>query len=529
VIHIEQLSIHLGGRYLLQNAQCKIYPGQKVGLIGANGAGKSTLFKLLLGEITPNTGHCAIPSRWEIALIPQSLPHGTITPLEYILAGDTLYQSTMVTLARAELEEDAMGIANAHDTLHTIDGYRAPAKAAYLLKGLGFLDSQMHDPIDSFSGGWRMRLNLAKTLMARADLFLLDEPTNHLDLDAIVWLEDWVKQCQATVVVITHDAAFLDAVPEYILALENQQLTLYTGNYSSYLVQKTSQLALQQAAIDKQQKVRAHLEGFVNRFRAKASKAKQAQSRMKALEKLPLLAAIQEKSEFHFEFSAETADCPNPVIRLEKIAFSYPNCPAIFQKLNFLISPGDRIALLGLNGAGKSTFMKLLAGSETPQNGIRTLGGGLRIGYFAQEQAESFEEHLTPLRWFQQQLPNQNERMLRGYLGRFAFSDTRALQPISTLSGGERARLALAWIIWQKPHLLLLDEPTNHLDLDMRQALILALQTFTGAMVLVSHDRQLITQTADDLWWVHQGLVQRFVGDMQDYTKQLRQQRNAAS
>ncbi len=526
MIQIDNLTLFLGTRCIFEKAQFTVYPGQKVGIIGKNGAGKTTLFSLLRNVLSPDRGHCQIPKSWRIAYIPQSLPEGSMTALDYVLSGDNEYIVIQNKLSIAEQQNDHAVILQAHDELHLIDGYRIPAKAANLLKGLGFLDSSMQQPLDSFSGGWRMRLNVAKTLMARADLFLLDEPTNHLDLDAIVWLEEWVTNCQATVLLITHDAAFLDAVPGHILLVDNKQFTLYKGNYSSYVSQKSATLALQQASYVKQQKTRAHLQSFIDRFRAKASKAKQAQSRIKALEKLPELAAIQEQSSFQFEFF-NVNNCPNPLLNLENIEFAYPAAKSkiIFKKINFSIRPGARIALLGLNGAGKSTLMKLLAGTESPQKGTRDLGPGLKIGYFAQEQAEEFPTNETPLSWFTEVSKNNNHKEIRGYLGRFAFSDERALQPIATLSGGEKARLALSWIVWQKPQLLLLDEPTNHLDLDMRQALSIALQSFSGAMVLVSHDRKLIINTADELWWVHNGVVEPFVGDLEDYEQRLKKAR----
>ena len=526
MIQIDNLTLYLGTRCIFEKAGFTIFPGQKVGIIGKNGAGKSTLFALLRNELLPDNGNCQLPKSWRIAHIPQSLPEGTITALDYVLSGDNEYFTIQNQLTIAEQKNNHPAILQAHDQLHLIDGYRIPAKAANLLKGLGFSDLSMQQSISSFSGGWRMRLNVAKTLMARADLFLLDEPTNHLDLDAIVWLEEWVKTCQATVLFITHDAAFLDTVPEHVLLVENKQFTLFKCNYSSYITQKSTALALQQAMFLKQQKTRAHLQSFIDRFKAKASKAKQAQSRIKALEKLPEIAMVQEQSLFQFEFT-NAERCPNPLLNLENIEFAYPEAAStiIFKKINFSIRPGSRMALLGLNGAGKSTLMKLLAGKEHPQKGTRLSGPGLKIGYFAQEQAETFPPHETPFHWFEKLATNTTQKEIRTYLGRFAFSDERALQKISSLSGGERARLALAWIVWQKPQLLLLDEPTNHLDLEMRQALALALQSFTGAMVQVSHDRQLIMNTADELWWVHNGTVEPFVGDLKDYEQKLKKAR----
>lgn len=525
MIQVENLTLHLGPRCIFENAQFTVFSGQKVGVVGKNGAGKSTLFALLRNVILPDRGNCQIPKSCKISHIPQSLPEGSITALDYVLSGDSEYIIVQNKLLAAEAANDHAAILAAHDTLHLIDGYRMPAKAANLLKGLGFLDSSMQQSVSSFSGGWRMRLNVAKTLMARADLFLLDEPTNHLDLDAIVWLEEWVKNCQATVLLITHDAAFLDKVPSHILLVDNKKFMLYKGNYSGYIKQKAESIVLQQAMYAKQQKTREHLQSFIDRFRAKASKAKQAQSRLKALEKLPELAAVQSQSNFQFDF-AEIDNCPNPLLHLENIEFSYPSTDkTIFKKLNFYIRPGARIALLGLNGAGKSTLMKLLAGVVVAKKGLRNQGSGLKIGYFAQEQAEEFPDDETPLSWFTEISMNNNHKEIRSYLGRFAFSDERAVQKIETLSGGEKARLALAWIVWQKPQLLLLDEPTNHLDLEMREALSLALQSFSGAMVLVSHDRQLIINTADELWWVHNGSAEPFVGDLEDYEQKLKKAR----
>lgn len=530
MIKIDNLTLYLGTRCVFERAECSIFPKQKIGIIGKNGAGKTTLFSLLTNAISADRGNCQIPKNWNIAHIPQNLPEGNLSALNYVLSGDNEYFIIQNQLALAEQQNDHETIVTAHNHLHTIDGYRIPAKAANILKGLGFSDSEMQQPIYSFSGGWRMRLNVAKTLMARADLFLLDEPTNHLDLDAIVWLEEWIKNCQATVLLITHDAAVLDSVAEQILLVENKQLTLYKGNYSSYIKQKSAELVLQQAMYLKQQKIKEHLQSFIDRFRAKASKAKQAQSRMKALAKLPDLATVQQQSTFQFEFST-IKNCPNPLLNLENIEFAYPDSTTkiIFKKLNFSIRPGSRIALLGLNGAGKSTLMKLLSGTKISQKGNRLIGPGLKIGYFAQEQAEAFPANETPLSWFEEVSKITNSKEIRSHLGRFSFSDDKALQKISSMSGGEKARLALAWIVWQEPQLLLLDEPTNHLDLEMRQALALALQSFSGAMVLVSHDRQLIINTADELWWVQNGVVQPFVGDLEDYEQKLKKARKFMS
>ncbi len=526
MIQIDNLTLHLGTRCIFEKAQFSVFPGQKVGIIGKNGAGKSTLFALLRNVLSPDAGNCQIPKSWRIAHIPQSLPEGSITALDYVLSGDNVYTVIQDQLLIAEQKNDHAAVLAAHNDLHLIDGYRIPAKAANLLKGLGFLDASMQEAVSNFSGGWRMRLNVAKTLMARADLFLLDEPTNHLDLDAIVWLEEWVKNCQSTVLLITHDAAFLDRVPSHILLVDNKKFTIYKGNYSNYIKQKSEAIMLQQLMHAKQQKTREHLESFINRFRAKASKAKQAQSRIKALEKLPELAAVQSQSSFQFEFS-EIINCPNPLLNLENIEFAYVGATnkIIFKKLNFYVRPGARIALLGLNGEGKSTLMKLLSATVVAQKGTRHAGPGLKIGYFAQEQAEEFPIDETPLSWFTEISMNNNHKEIRGYLGRFAFSDERAVQKIATLSGGEKARLALAWIVWQKPQLLLLDEPTNHLDLEMREALSFALQSFSGAVVLVSHDRQLIMNTVDELWWVHNGVAEPFVGDLEDYEQKLKKAR----
>lgn len=530
MIKVDNLTLYLGTRCIFEKAQFTVFSGQKVGVIGKNGAGKSTLFALLRNTISPDQGNCQIPKAYKIAHIQQSLPEGSMTAIDYVLSGDEEYTAIQNKLLTAEKNNDYVNVLAAHDELHAINGYSVPAQAAYLLKGLGFLDATMQNPVSSFSGGWRMRLNVAKTLMARADLFLLDEPTNHLDLDAIVWLEEWVKNCRATVLLITHDAAFLDTVPSHILLVDNKQFTLYKGNYSSYVKQKSEALILQQAMYNKQHKAREHLQSFIDRFRAKASKSKQAQSRIKALEKLPELIAVQEQASFQFEFF-NVENCPNPLLNLDNVEFAYHDNldKTILKKINFHIRPGSRVALLGLNGEGKSTLMKLLAGVQSPIKGIKNIGPNLRIGYFAQEQAEEFPINATPLSWFTEVSMNNNHKEIRSYLGHFAFSDERALQKISTLSGGERARLALAWIVWQKPQLLLLDEPTNHLDLEMREALSFALQSFSGAMVLVSHDRKLIMNTADELWWVHNGVVEPFVGDLEDYEQRLKKARKTLS
>lgn len=522
MIQADGLSLIRGGQHLLTNAQFTIFPGHRVGLVGANGAGKSSLFALFRGELKEDAGQLNIPSSWRIASVAQETPALSTPARDYVIQGDTEYTQIQAALDAAEKSDDGEAIARCHGKLDAIGGYQIQARAAQLLIGLGFTQAQLEHPVQSFSGGWRMRLNLAQALIARADLLLLDEPTNHLDLDAIVWLENWLKRFEGTSIVISHDREFLDGVVNHIIHIEQQTTQQYSGDYSSFQRQRSERRAQQQQVFEKEQAQRAHLQKFVDRFRAKASKAKQAQSRLKALEKLTSTAPLGDQEPFDLSFP-EPKKLPNPLIQLDHIQAGYGDI-TILRKVQLNLVPGSRIGLLGRNGAGKSTLMKLLAGELAPQSGERAANPGLAIGYFAQHQLDTLQLDATPLTHLQRIDPKASEQSLRNFLGRFGFSGDRAYEPVGPFSGGEKARLVLALLIYQQPNLLLLDEPTNHLDLDMREALVMALQEFSGAMVIVSHDRHFLRATVDDYYLVAHGDVEPFPGDLDAYSQWLNEQ-----
>ena len=515
MLQLTDLSLRRGPRLLLAGASLTVYPGQKVGLVGANGCGKSSLFALLRGELHADTGDCSIPVGWELAHVAQHTPDSQEPAIEFVLDGDAELRRIQADLAVADATGDGLRHGELAGRLESIDGYGAESRAARLLHGLGFAPGDERRPVNSYSGGWRMRLALARTLMCRSDLLLLDEPTNHLDLDAVIWLEGWLKVYRGTLVLISHDRDFLDAVVEYTLHLERERLTLYAGNYSAFERQRAERLAQQQSAYERQQREVAHIHSFVERFRAKATKARQAQSRLKALERMELIAPAHVDSPFHFGFQP-ALNLPHPLLRLDEMSAGYPGRP-ILGGVGLSLNPGDRIGLLGRNGAGKSTLIKVLAGELVPTSGRREIAQDLRVGYFAQHQLDQLRPDESPLKHVQRLDPKASEQSLRGYLGGFGFDGERALGPVAPLSGGEKARLVLALIIRQRPNLLLLDEPTNHLDLEMRHALSEALQEFDGAMVLVSHDRHLLRVTADTLLLVDGGRVAPFDGDLDDY------------
>ena len=500
---------------LLSGASLTIYPGQKVGLVGANGSGKSSLFALLRGELHADTGDCSIPSGWELAHVAQHTPDSSEPAIEFVLDGDRELRHIQAELAAADAAGDGLRHGELAGRLESIDGYGAESRAGRLLHGLGFAPGEERRPVNSYSGGWRMRLALARTLMCRSDLLLLDEPTNHLDLDAVIWLEGWLKTYRGTLILISHDRDFLDAVVGHTLHLEQGRLTLYAGNYSAFERQRAERLAQQQSAYERQQREVAHIHRFVERFRAKATKARQAQSRIKALERMELIAPAHVDSPFHFGFEAPT-HLPHPLLRLDAVGAGYPGRP-ILKGVGLTLTPGDRIGLLGRNGAGKSTLVKVLAGDLAPTAGRRETAQDLKIGYFAQHQLEQLRLDESPLKHLQRLEPKTTEQALRDYLGGFGFAGDRCLGPVAPLSGGEKARLVLALLIRQRPNLLLLDEPTNHLDLEMRHALSEALQEYEGALVLVSHDRHLLRVTADTLLLVDSGGVAPFDGDLDDY------------
>ncbi|MCE1176139.1 MAG: ATP-binding cassette domain-containing protein [Burkholderiales bacterium] len=515
MITITNLRLQRGQKVLLESANARVDIGQRVGVIGRNGTGKSSLFALLRGELHGDAGDVSIPSNWVIAHVAQEMPETEMSALDYVLEGDEELMRLKAELKIAEEQNDGVAIAHCHSEWARIDAYSAPARAGQLLNGLGFAQSLQGNPVNSFSGGWRMRLNLARALMCRSELLLLDEPTNHLDLDTVLWLEQYLKSHPATQLIISHDRDFLDTLCTHIIEVAQQTLTSYKGNYTQFERIRGERLAQQQALYAQQQRHIAHLQSYIDRFRAKATKARQAQSRIKALDRLELVAAAHLDSPFTFEF-AELHDLPNPLMQTDGIQLGYGD-KTLLDKVAFSIQSHDRIGLLGMNGAGKSTLIKALAQELTPLSGSITTAQNLRIGYFSQQHLDTLREDESPLWHMQRLAPNENVQVLRNFLGGFHFQGDRVIERITNFSGGEKARLALALLIWQKPHLLLLDEPTNHLDLDMRHALTVALQQFNGALIVVSHDRSLLANCVDDFWLVANGTVKPFDGDLEDY------------
>ncbi|WP_313572770.1 ABC transporter ATP-binding protein [Pseudescherichia sp.] len=519
MIVFSSLQIRRGVRVLLDNATATINPGQKVGLVGKNGCGKSTLLALLKNELTADGGSFTYPANWQLAWVNQETPALNEPAIDYVIDGDREYRQLEAQLNDANERNDGHAIATVHGKLDAIDAWTIRSRAASLLHGLGFSTEQLERPVSDFSGGWRMRLNLAQALVCRSDLLLLDEPTNHLDLDAVIWLERWLKSYQGTLILISHDRDFLDPVVDKIIHIEQQNMFEYTGNYSSFERQRATRLAQQQATYESQQQRVAHLQSFIDRFKAKASKAKQAQSRVKMLERMELIAPAHVDNPFHFSFRAPES-LPNPLLKMEKVSAGYGD-RTILNSIKLNLVPGSRIGLLGRNGAGKSTLIKLLAGELAPTGGDIGLAKGIKLGYFAQHQLEFLRADESPLQHMARLAPQEAEQKLRDYLGGFGFQGDKVTENTERFSGGEKARLVLALIVWQRPNLLLLDEPTNHLDLDMRQALTEALIEFEGALVVVSHDRHLIRSTTDDLYLVHDGKVEPFDGDLEDYQQWL--------
>ncbi len=515
MLQLDNVSLRRGSRLLFEQATARIHPGQKTGVTGANGSGKSSLFALILSELGCDTGDVRYPSAWTVAHVAQETPSSQQPVIEYVLDGDQALRTLQASLRIAETDNDGDRIGHLHAELDGIGAYQANSRAASLLHGLGFTQNDLQRPVVEFSGGWRMRLNLAQALMCRSDLLLLDEPTNHLDLDAVIWLESWLKQYRGTLLLISHDRDFLDSVCNLILHIERAGIALYNGNYSSFETVRTEQLANQQAAHEKQQREIAHMRSYVDRFRAKATKARQAQSRLKALERMQQIAPAHVDSPFHFRFRSPTKN-PHPLLQLDQCAAGY-NGQKIIDKVRLVLNPGDRVGLLGPNGAGKSTLIKLLAGELTPLVGTHTPARHLAIGYFAQHQLEQLHGEHSPVEHLQQIDPKTSEQALRDYLGGFGFNGEKALEPVAPFSGGEKSRLVLAMLVYQRPNLLLLDEPTNHLDLDMRQALATALQDFEGAMVIVSHDRHLLRLCCDRLLLVYDRKVEDFDDELDAY------------
>ncbi|MBN3083164.1 ABC transporter ATP-binding protein [Pectobacterium jejuense] len=529
MIVFSSLQIRRGVRVLIDNATATVNPGQKVGLVGKNGCGKSTLLSLLKGEISADGGSATFPQNWSLAWVNQETPALDKPALDYVIDGDREFRQLEAALQTANEENDGNAIATLHGKLDAIQAWTIQARASSLLNGLGFSQSQLQQPVSAFSGGWRMRLNLAQALICRSDLLLLDEPTNHLDLDAVIWLEKWLKNYAGTLVLISHDRDFLDPVVTKILHIEQQSLNEYTGNYSSFERQRATRLAQQQSLYEHQQERVAHLQHYIDRFRAQATKAKQAQSRIKMLERMEMIAPAHVDNPFRFSFRAPES-LPNPLMKMEKVSAGY-NDKLILESIKLNLVPGSRIGLLGHNGAGKSTLIKLLAGTLAPLKGEIGLAKGVKLGYFAQHQLEFLRADESPLQHLVRLAERETEQQLRDYLGGFGFQGDKVTEITERFSGGEKARLVLALIVWQRPNLLLLDEPTNHLDLDMRQALTEALIDFEGALVVVSHDRHLIRSTTDDLYLVHDQKVEPFDGDLEDYQQWLvglQRQENAA-
>ncbi|MDE4011294.1 ABC transporter ATP-binding protein [Glaesserella parasuis] len=519
MIFFTDLTLKRGQTILLEQANATIHTGQKVGLIGKNGCGKSSLFALLKNELQAEGGDASYPKNWSIAWVNQETPALDISALDYVIQGDREYTQLTAQLEQANLENNGNLIATLHAQLDTIDAWTIQSRAATLLNGLSFSTEQLQLPVKSFSGGWRMRLNLAQALICRSDLLLLDEPTNHLDLDAVIWLERWLSNYRGTLLLISHDRDFLDPIIDRVLHIEQQKLFDYTGNYSSFEIQRATKLAQQNAAYQQQQQKITHLQKFIDRFKAKATKAKQAQSRVKALEKMELIAPAYADSPFSFEFR-EPLSLPNPLLMMEKVSAGYGE-RTVLQSVKLNLVPGSRIGLLGRNGAGKSTLIKLLAGEIQAQSGHTQLAKGVQLGYFAQHQLDTLRADESALWHLARLAPEKTEQELRNYLGGFAFHGDKVKQAVSSFSGGEKARLVLALIVWQRPNLLLLDEPTNYLDLDMRQALTEALTQYEGSLVIVSHDRHLLRSTVNEFYLVHDGKVEEFNGDLEDYQKWL--------
>lgn len=519
MIELKKLTLQRGKNVLLEGADLTIHAGQKVGIIGANGAGKSSVFKLFLGDLQPDSGDFRVPKEWQIAHMAQEVSVADASALHYVLDGDAELRQLERDIAEAEANDQPMRLAELFGHFEAIGGYNAESRAEQLLHGLGFSQIDCGRQVSEFSGGWRIRLNLAKALMCRSDLLLLDEPTNHLDLDATLWLETWLKQYPGTLMLISHDRDFLDQVVNYIAHIENCTLNYYRGNYSVYERTRAEKLAQQQASFLKQQERKAEIEDFVRRFKAKASKAKQAQSRVKELERMEQIAPAHVDSPFDFSFFGEQK-LSNPLLNLQHACLGYDG-KTILKEISANLQPQMRIGLLGANGAGKSTFIKSLLGDLDLISGERVEGENLRIGYFAQHQLESLDVDASASLHLQRLDPKASDQKIRTFLGGFNFHGDQALDPVKHFSGGEKARLALAMLAWQKPNLLLMDEPTNHLDLEVRHALTMALQEFPGALILVSHDRHLLRNCVDEFWLIGDGRLTEFDGDLDDYSRLL--------
>lgn len=527
MIKLQALSLHRGVKPLIENVSLDIFAGQKVAIIGRNGCGKSSLFAMLLGHISPDAGEYSLPRDWRVISVAQTIYDFSSNALDYVIAGDSYLQRLKTELVEAENSADGHHIAEVHGKLEQAGAYNVQARAATILAGLGFTEDKLVQPLSAFSGGWQMRLNLARALLCPSDLLLLDEPTNHLDLDAVIWLENWLESYAGTLLLISHDKTFIDNCANQIVSFEHKTLLSYTGGYSSYERQKALRLKLAASEYEKQQKKREHLMSFITRFKAKASKAKQAQSRVKQLEKMEEVLPVQQSSGFSFEFK-KPDKLPNPLIKMENVQVGYDST-VILNKVHINLVPGSRIGLLGKNGAGKSTLIKLMSGRLSALSGEYLTSAGLHIGYFAQHQVDALDMQSTPFAHIQAMDMKLTEQAIRDYLGGFGFHGDEAMAAVAPMSGGEKARLVLAILVFQKPNLLLLDEPTNHLDIEMRGALNFALQSFEGAIVLVSHDRYLLSSVCDDFYLVDDGSVRTFDGDLDDYRKWMLSASKAAA
>lgn len=526
MISLTNATLMRGEQVLLQDASLSIHNGQKIGVIGRNGSGKSSLFACLLGQLALDQGDLSIPEGLRCAHMRQETAASTATAVDYVIDGDERYRDIERQLVEAERGEDGARIAQLHSEMDKIGGYDIRYRAMQLLSGLGFSADKFENSVSSFSGGWRIRLNLAAALMAPSDLLLLDEPTNHLDLEATLWLEQWLNRYQGTLLIISHDRSFLDQVIAYVVSVEQKRLNLYRGNYSSFETQRAERLAQEQALYEKQQRRVSEIEDFVRRFRAKASKARQAQSRMKELDRMQQIAPAHIDSPFYFEFPAPER-LPSELIALEKVSVGYDS--ALVSNIRLTIRDTTRIGLLGFNGCGKSTLLRTIAGDLAPIAGEIRSSKFLQIGYFAQHQVDVLDQAASPMLLIQRLDPAAREQTVRNFLGGFDFQGDRITETIANFSGGEKARLALALVVWQKPNLLLLDEPTNHLDLEMRHALTMALQGFEGALVVVSHDRHLLSNTVDEFYSIHDGRCQEFEGDLHDYEKWMQENSRSAT
>ncbi len=540
MITLKTVVLRRGAKVILDSASVSLNPGEKIGLVGRNGAGKSTLFAMLNGSIHEDGGEFYIPSQWRMAQVAQDMPETQQSATQYVIEGDVVLLKAQAEVQAADASDDGERIGNAYMELYDAGAHDAQARAQALILGLGFKLNELDNPVNSFSGGWRMRLQLARALMCPSELLLLDEPTNHLDLDALVWLEAWLKRYQGTMLVISHDREFLDAVTDVTVHIENAKLTRYGGNYSKFEDLRAEQMALQQTAFSKQQDKIAHLQKFIARFKAKASKAKQAQSRVKALDRMEKIAPLLAEADFTFEFK-EPANLPNPMLSMQNAYFGYPapeDAPdgtpptVIVQNVSKSVLAGQRIGILGANGQGKSTLVKTIARALAPVDGEMTEGKGLNIGYFAQQELDVLRPADNPLEHMIRLVrevtaagkisgQQTREQDLRSFLGNFNFGGDMVKQTVGSMSGGEKARLVLCMIVWQRPNLLLLDEPTNHLDLATREALSMALNEFEGTVMLVSHDRALLRAVCDEFWMVSRGGVAPFDGDLDDYQRYL--------